>query len=77
MKNIYDIYNFVEMLFCEFSCTVGQKQIIFTKYFVRTGNPRYLGEKQNTILFTKLTKHGRGKLHSIEPEIDAQACNVS
>ena len=44
----------------------GQKQIIFTKYFVRTGNPRYLGEKQNTKLFTKLTTHGRGKLHSIE-----------
>ena len=49
----------------------------FTKYFVRTGNPWYLGEKQNTKLFTALTKHGRGKLHSIVTEIDAQACNVS
>ena len=33
----------------------------------------YLGEKQST----KWTKHGWGKLHSIETEIDAQACNVS
>ena len=55
----------------------GHKQTIFTKYFVRTGNPRYLGKKQNTSLFTILTKYGRGKLNSFETEIDAQAYNVS
>ena len=34
-------------------------------------------KKQNTSLFTKLTKYGKGKFHSLETEIDAQACNVS
>ena len=51
--------------------------ILFYKIFVRTGNPRYLGEKPNISFFTKFTKYGRGKLHSFETEIDAQACNVS
>ena len=57
--------------------TSGHKQTIFTKYFVRTGIPRYLGTKQQNYLFTKVTKYGKRKLHSFESEMDAQACNVS
>ena len=55
----------------------GHNQTIFTKYIVKTGNPRYLGKKNNTKLFTKFTKHLRGKLLSFETEIDVQACNVT
>ena len=49
----------------------------FYKIFVRTGNPRYLEEKQNTYFFKKFTKYGRWKLPSFETEIDAQAYNVT
>ena len=55
----------------------GHKETIFYKIFLRTGNPKYLGGKKNTKLFTKLTKYGRGKLHSFETGNNAQACNVS
>ena len=56
----------------------GRKQTIFffTNYFVRTGNPRYLGTKQKNKLSTKVTKYVSWKLSSSETEIDAQACNV-
>ena len=46
----------------------------FTKYFVKTGNPRYFRTKQKNNLFTKVTKYGSLKLYSFETEIDAQAC---
>ena len=44
---------------------------IFTKYFVRTDIPRYLGTQQKNNVFTKVTKYGRWKLYSFETEIDA------
>ena len=53
------------------------KNLKLTKYFVKTGNPRYLGTKQNTNLFTDVNKCGRWKFYSFETEIEAQACNVS
>ena len=33
-----------------------KNELIFTKYFVRTGIPKYLGTKQKNNVFTKVTK---------------------
>ena len=56
--------------------TSGHKGAIFDKNIKKTGNPRYLGTKQENNLLSKLIKCGRWKLHSSETEIDAQACNA-
>ena len=46
-------------------------------YFVITGNPRYLGTKQENYFYSNVTQYWGWKLQSFDTKIDLQACNVS
>ena len=47
------------------------------EYFVRTGNPSYLGTKQENNFSQKLLNNEGDNFMVFEIEMDAQACNVS